>query len=212
MKSFPKTERQRELDWLSPFAHLLTGFGRFSLRTTSSHPPRPGWPLVQYPLLLFLAFALAAMQIFIGGAVLAYALPIYCILAIVGLGTLAYPGRNECARPRLACVLSAVVLGGYVALRSRFSAMEYLARSDFYLILGCLAVYLLTAIHLSGSRQRLAIVWMLFFVALLHVVLGAVQFKRQDDWMLLPWIFRPNYWFRARILPSRITRGLLEMR
>lgn len=168
---------------------------------------------MQYLLLVILAFALAVLQILIGGASLAYALPAYCLVAVAGLGALAYPGRRECARTRLACVLSALVLAAYLALRSGLSPIDYLARPDFCLILAASVVYLLTAVHLSGSRQRLGIVWLLFFIALLHIVVGAVQFKRQDDWMLLPWIFRPVYFFRASgfyLSPNHLC-GLLEM-
>ena len=51
------------------------------------------------------------------------------------------------------------------------------------MVLGCLAVYFLTSIHLTGIRERRIILWTLFVLAAVNVFMGLRQFSYGDNWM-----------------------------
>ncbi|MDR3406690.1 MAG: O-antigen ligase family protein [Chthoniobacter sp.] len=91
--------------------------------------------------------------------------------------------------------------------------MEYLARADLFMILGAVLVYLLTVMDHTDTRRRLVLVALLLLCALVHIAIGAIQFKQADNFMLLPGIMRPSYEWRASgfyICPNHLA-GLLEM-
>ena len=97
--------------------------------------------------------------------------------------------------------------------RSQFSPVVYLARWDLFLTLGSLTVYLMTQGWLVRARERLAVVAALAGLALVHVVVGGIQFKQGDNFMLLPGIARSDWEWRASglyIYPNHLA-GLLEM-
>lgn len=158
-------------------------------------PPRhPGFthPQVKYIGLFLLLAAFAVIQTFIGGAKLLYSLPAYAILGALApfvlVGKVRYPRGLS-----LACVLGTLAWMGYTLARNRLSPVEYLARPDFFMVLGCLLVYLLVAFYFTEARQRLILLCGLLVFAFVQAVIGAVQFKQSDAWMVLPWVFRLDY-------------------
>jgi O-antigen ligase len=167
---------------------------------------------LQYLLIFLLALAFAMIQSLIGGARQVYALPACMAFGIAGMVAAAVPWKRQPARPNWPSIGSALILAGYIVWRSWHSPVDYLARPDFYMVIGALLVYLCAAIHLQTSRERMIVVWVLLAFAACHVAVGAVQFKGKENFMLLPWIYRPDYSYRASgfyIGPNHLA-GLLE--
>jgi O-antigen ligase len=168
---------------------------------------------VSIVLIVLLAFAFGAIQALIGGVKLVYGLPCYALFGLAGVVAAFVPWRRLAGRVNLVCLGSALALTGYVVWRALTSPVDYLARYDLFMVLGALLVYLLAAVHLPAARHRLAILWVLLAFGIGHVLVGAVQFKEKQNYMLLPWLLRPNYGYRASgfyICPNHLA-GLLEM-
>jgi O-antigen ligase len=158
------------------------------------------------------AIALAGMQVFIGGTRLAYALPVYALLGLGGLFAV-FSMRRAKPSPGRACLLSSVLFFGYVLVRAWFSPVPYLARADIFPVLGGLVVYLAVALIFISSRWRMAILLFLLLVALVQVVIGAIQFRNGNNFMLIPFLQRFDYGRRASGFygcPNHLA-GLLEV-
>ena len=160
---------------------------------------------------LILAFAI--IQSLIGGVKLVYGLPAYVAFGVAGLFTVFPAWRNAVtSSPRRLCIAAALALAGYICARSLLSPVAYLARHDRFMVLGALLVYLITAVHLTSARHRMVLVWAFFAVATVHLLVGLFQFQN-GQYMLFPWMVRPDYGVRASglyICPNHLA-GLLEM-
>lgn len=175
--------------------------------------PAPPSTFLNALLVIFLALGFTLMQFLIGGVKMVYSLPAYIVLGLAGMAAVGWCRKQNLAKASLWCVLSTLGLVAWLLVRVFYSPVDYLARTDGYMILGSLLVYLLVAVHLVNPRQRFAILWILFILALLHVAVGIVQFKGKENFMLLPWIFRSDYGYRASgfyICPNHLA-GLLEL-
>ncbi|MGB8167284.1 MAG: O-antigen ligase family protein, partial [Chthoniobacteraceae bacterium] len=151
---------------------------------------------MQNLVLILLAAGLIVLQILIGGARLAYALPAYLLIAAAGLAVI--PLRRVVrVRPDVYCLASTAAFAAWVMGRAVLSPVPCLARPDLLLTLAALAVYLVCTLHLSSTQHRFAMTLILALVGIAHVAVGIVQFKGQSNLMLLPWIFRPDFGFRA---------------
>ncbi len=138
---------------------------------------------------IFIIAALAVAHVFFGGGDgtrLIYVLPTYALLGLSG--TLAFltfwkaPGKMD-----RACLLSAVVFAVYFAARMATSPSAWLAGFDFYPLLAALVLYFVTALVLTGSGPRFAIVCALIVLAVAHVAVGFWQFARDPEFHpLLP--------------------------
>ena len=133
--------------------------------------------------LFFFAAAWVVIQCLIGGTRLLFSLPAYGLLAIGSILTLA-SFRSRRTPPGASCVLSTLVLGAWVLIRSSHSPVEYLALPDFYMMIGCLMAYLLTAYYLTGSRDRAILIGVLWALAALEVWCGLIQFLKNPNFML----------------------------
>ena len=161
----------------------------------------------------FLALAFAAIQALIGGAKLVYGLPSYALFAVGGFLMLAARPNRDQAGPRLFCLVSTIAFALYVCVRAHFSPVEYQARYDFFMALGALIAYFVGAVHMPGAGRRNSLIAVLLTYAVVHVIVGVLQFTRGDNYMLLPWIYRPDYGWRASgfyICPNHLA-GLLEV-
>jgi O-antigen ligase len=106
-----------------------------------------------------------------------------------------------------------LLLSGWVIARTQFSPIEYLARWDLFLALGAAVAYFAVSHWFVRSRDRMAIIGVLALLVLVHVVIGGIQFKQRDNFMLLPGIIRSEWLWRASgfyICPNHLA-GLLEM-
>jgi len=152
--------------------------------------------LVNYVFLVLLIAALSLIQCLIGGTRLLFAFPSYGILGVCGVLTIASAFRIRKERPDSWCLLSCLLLIGYVVGRAQHSPIEYLARPDFFMALGCLLVYLITAFYLTTTRDRLIVLCALYVLAALHVYVGTIQFTRTSEYMLFGFL-RNDTSFRA---------------
>src|ERR1700730_4423671 len=148
----------------------------------------------------------------IGGTRLVFRLPAYGLLAAIGLLSVASLRRPKPAPDQL-CLVSAAVFFGYVLTRALLSPVAYLARSDIYSVLGGLLVYFFAACIFTGAKQRMFFVFFLMAVALIHVFIGAIQFRDGNNFMLIPHLHRYDYGRRASgfyVCPNHLA-GLLEV-
>lgn len=160
---------------------------------------------------LLLTVLLVLIQFSIGGTQFAYAFPTYAIAGVTAILTV-FSIRRPAAKVSPACLGSALLFAGYVLVRAWFSPNPYLARSDAFQAVACLIVYLLTALYLTGTRQRLWAILSLLVVAAVHVGIGAYQFKEGNNYMLFGFDRGDTQSFRASgllICPNHMA-GFLE--
>jgi O-antigen ligase len=115
-------------------------------------------------------------------------------------------------RGDLLCLCATGVFFGYVLARAFTSPIIYAARPDFYCVLAALAVYGVT-ILLGNATLRFAIIVSLLALAIAHVLIGIIQFTRGDNFMLIPFLQRAAYGYRASgfyVCPNHLA-GLLEV-
>lgn len=163
--------------------------------------------------LILLILALVLMQVLIGGAGLVYGLPGDVLLGLAGLALVFVAREAKGNGSTLWSAVSVLVLAAYLVARSYLSPVAYLARWDLFLVLGAVLVYFAICRFFSRSRDRLIVVGILAVLALVHVVVGAIQFKQRDNFMLIPWMIRSDWEWRASgfyIYPNHLA-GLLEM-
>ena len=156
--------------------------------------------------------ALAFSQLLIGGTRLLYSIPAYGLIALVGICAIVPKWRRNGHLP-MGCLLTSLIFCGYVLARSWVSPVDYLARTDFFIVVGSLMIYLLTALFYARPADRLFVISGLLVLALAHGVVGAVQFKEGNQFYPWPWIQRSDYGWRASgfyICPNHLA-GLLEV-
>lgn len=154
--------------------------------------------------------AFVFIQCYISGTRMAFSLPAYGLLALAGI--LSFWGRPERHAPRAGlCLAATAVLFTYVLARAATSPVEYLARTDLFMVLACLIVYFLTVRHLADRRLRVAILVVMFALVIAEVVIGAQQFAYGNEWMPFG-LVRPPTGERASgmFISSIHLAGLLE--
>ena len=159
-----------------------------------------------------LGVALGLIQILIGGTRLIFSLPAYAILAIVGLLTLLM-FRQPKPRPAQLCLISSAIFLGYILVRAFFSPVAYIARPDMYAVLGGLIVYLFVACTATSAKLRASVLTALLALALVHVFIGAIQFRDGNNFMLISFLQRFDYGRRASgfyVCPNHLA-GALEV-
>ena len=159
-----------------------------------------------------LGAALALIQILIGGRRLIYSLPAYAILAIVGLLTLLI-FRQPKPRPSQLCLISSAIFFGYVLVRAFFSPIAYTARPDVYAVVGGLVVYWFIACFSTSAKLRASVLIGLLTLGIVHVLIGAIQFRDGNNFMLIPFLQRFDYGRRASgfyVCPNHLA-GALEV-
>lgn len=159
--------------------------------------------------LLLLGGAFLCVQLLLGGARPPAAFVAYALVAFAGLATAGLV-RVPRVRPNPYCLGSAVLLAGYVIVRAWFSPVPVLARPDLYAALAALVCYLVCSLSLCETRHRLAIALLLMVAAMAHVGVGIAQLQGQN-FMLLPWVVRPDYGFRASgffVTPAHLAAAL----
>ncbi len=139
---------------------------------------------MNYVYLTLVSLAFIAIECLIGGTRLIFSLPVYAVLGLASVLTLFSIRNAPKIRAKPACLISSGLFFSYILVRNRFSPVEYLARDDFMKVLASLAIYLLTAIYVIKSRDRMRLVGVLLVIALAHMVVGLVQFTRGNDFML----------------------------
>ncbi|HSI14706.1 MAG TPA: O-antigen ligase family protein [Chthoniobacter sp.] len=164
-------------------------------------------------LLILLVLAVATTQALAGGRQIALCLPGYALLAIAAV--LSWWPRRRTPIPRGAteCLVAAVLFFSYVCIRSIFSPEPYLARTDLYTALAGMAVYLLVALNITSTRWRMALAGAVLALAFVNCGIGAIQFFKNEQFMLFSFLPRPGYGNRASGFygyPNHLS-GFLEM-
>ena len=164
-------------------------------------------------LLALLAAAFVWIQCWIGGTRLVFSMPAYGLLALAGLLSILLIEKGR-ARPRISCLLTATILGGYVLVRAARSPTDFLWWSDYFMVTACLIAYLLVALYLESNRLRTALVVVFFvMVAAQFFWPGSAfrQFALGDNHMAFGFM-RPNMGRRASgfFISSISLAGYLE--
>src|SRR5256714_9826610 len=139
-----------------------------------------------------LAGALVLIQVLIGGTRLIFSFPSYAILSGVALLT-AFVFTRPKPRPAQLCLISTAVFLGYILLRALFSPIVYTARQDIYSVLGGLIVYWFVALYCTSAKRRAWVIITLLGLALVHVLIGAIQFRDGNNFMLIEFLQRVDY-------------------
>jgi O-antigen ligase len=126
---------------------------------------------------------LVLIQCLVGGTRLVFSLPAYALAAAAAVLSVVWI-RRPGIKPSTACMISALLLAGYVFCRAWVSPVPYLARTDAFMIAGALLVYLLTSLYIHEARARLWIVAALLVVAMMHVGVSLIQFHEKNGFML----------------------------
>lgn len=127
---------------------------------------------------VLLAAGLLALQALLGGGLYWYfalSIPGLTLLAAAALvaGLLFWWTEAE---PGAWCVGSALLFAAYLLWRQSETIDAYAAREDFWLVLGCLCVYLAAAWQVRGYGPRWLILGALFAALVVQVVLAVSQF------------------------------------
>jgi O-antigen ligase len=133
--------------------------------------------------LVLLALTWVGIECFIGGTRLVFSLPAYGVLSLAAILTLGSIWRKR-TPPNALCLVSTLILGGWILFRALHSPIEYLALPDFFMMIACLMAYLLTAYYLTGNREHTALIAVLWAIAGLEVWVGIVQFGSDPNFML----------------------------
>ena len=161
---------------------------------------------------ILLAAAFATSQTLIGGTRLLFSLPAYGLLGLGGLLAFFALRRPKPYANQL-CFASTALFFGYILARALFSPVPYLARSDIYSVLGGLLVYFFVACIFTEAKQRMLLLSVLLVLGIVHVCIGAVQFRQDNNFMLIPFLQRVDYGQRASglyVCPNHLA-GLLEV-
>lgn len=161
---------------------------------------------------ILLAAAFALVQVLIGGTRLVFSLPAYGVLAAMSILALVLIGRAR-PQPNQLCLISTGIFVAYVLVRACTSPVDYLARPDIYSALACLLVYLFVACILTGAKHRSWFLFFLLVLAMVHVAIGALQFRDGTNFMPISFLQRFDYGRRASgfyVNPNHLA-GLLEI-
>ena len=171
-------------------------------------PPRA----VVFCVALLLAIAFAVIQTLIGGTRLLFSLPALGLVAVAALLAL-LSRRDESPAPDRVCLWTSAIFFGYILLRALLSPAPYVARYDIFAVLGGLMIYAATATTLTSAKARLALVGFLLGCGVIHVCIGAIQFRDGNNFMPISFLQRADYGRRASgfyVCPNHLA-GLLEV-
>ncbi len=159
--------------------------------------------------------SLALMQLIFGGGDgtrLIYTLPGHLLLGLSGALAI-FSLRKAPARMDRACLLTVLVLAIYLFARIALSPSAWLARFDFYALLGALLMYFATALFVRGAGERFAVVCGLMVLAVVQVAIGIFQFAKDANFNPLLSETRAEAGFRSSgffISPNHLA-GFLEV-
>src|SRR5260370_42205241 len=135
---------------------------------------------------------MATSQALIGGTRLLFSLPAFALVALSGLLSFFSLTRPKPA-PAQICLAATSLFFGYIVTRALCSPVVYLARTDIYSVLAGLIVYFFIACILTGPKPRIMLLFFLLAIAMVHVAIGAIQFRYGENFMLIPFLQRHDY-------------------
>ena len=134
--------------------------------------------------------ALCAIHCLIGGGRPVFSLPTFALLGAAGLATFWTRQRAPLAASPW-CLPTTAALFTYLIVRAALSPVPYLARPDLFLMLGGIAIYLLTVCFFTTARQRLIVVGALLALGLLHSGVAVAQAWIGEEYMLFGFLRAP---------------------
>ncbi len=164
--------------------------------------------LILIPILMALLF----LEVFIGGARLLYSIPGMAFVALAAILS-GLPGVITSQRANILALATSCLFAAYVLIRNRLSEVEYIARMQFFIMAGCLMIYLIFSLVLSRPLDRKRLFFSLGILALLQMVPAMMQFTQENQWMPLSWAQRLDESWRASgffISPNHFA-GFLEV-
>jgi O-antigen ligase len=172
---------------------------------------------MQFLILFLVAAAFVILQVLIGGTRMVFALPGLELVALAGV-LAAWPKLKTARGAGLIAISSAVLFIAYIIVRNRVSLnqlpfIESIGRTQLVIAAGSLIVYGIVALVLYKPSHRQVLVWVWLFMAVVQVVVGAIQFKEGNQWMPISWLQRADDWWRASglyISPNHFA-GYLEI-
>lgn len=162
-----------------------------SVANRSQIPAEPPMPSLapKFPLAL-LIIALCAIHCLIGGGRPVFSLPTFALLGAAGWATF-WTRRPAPQAPSTLCLRTTAALFFYLIVRAAIAPVPYLARADFFLMLGCVVTYLLTVCFFTTIRQRLIVVGVLLTLGLMHSGVAVAQAWIGEEFMLFGFLRAP---------------------
>ena len=151
---------------------------------------------MRFLILLPILVAFAFLEVFIGGARLLYAIPGVALLALCSF-FISNRGIKTSQRGDLLAIGSSLLFAGYILVRNRFSEIEYIARLQFFIMAGCLLIYLFFTLVLTRPVDRKHLFFFLGILALIQLIPAIIQFTQGDQWMPLSWAQRRDHSWRG---------------
>ncbi len=132
---------------------------------------------------VLLCLALMVVFALIGGTRPVFSLPAYSLVGLACIvGT--FSTALGSFKVRLRAIILLLLLASYLILRGIYSPYHYLALQDMFLVLACCGIYLLMVYGLVSQNIRLAMVWLLLVIAVINFVIGIIQFRAGNNFML----------------------------
>lgn len=154
------------------------------------------------------ASALIMIQFAISGTRLVFSLPAYALLAICAL---MLPAARRAGRePSKWCLAVVAVFFTYILARASQSPVEYLTRTDIYMVLACLAAYGASALFMQRPGPRMAFMVCMFGLAVIEVVFGVRQFAGDHGWMPFGFLREPQQRASGSFISPIHLAGFLE--
>lgn len=156
---------------------------------------------MQFLILSLIAAAFVVLQVMIGGTRMIFALPGLELVALACV-VAAWPKLKNARGASLIAISSAILFIAYIIVRNRISLnqmplIESIGRMQLVIAAGSLMVYGIVALVLYKPGTRQVLMWVWLFMAVVQVVVGAIQFKEGNQWMPISWLQRTDDWWRA---------------
>lgn len=168
---------------------------------------------MQALLLSLIAAAIAAMQLLKGGWTFAYSLPVYAMIAVVGLLSCVRFRSIELPQAAIAPLATTAIFFAYMVLRTFLGPVEHLARPDRFILFAAPVIYLTLVFYATSPRLRSFLVGALLVLGIANGIIGAVQYFKGENFMVLSFLPRADYGPRASGLfgnPNQLA-GFLEV-
>jgi O-antigen ligase len=112
------------------------------------------------------------------------------LLGSAAVAAILYGRWRMRSAPSDLCLASTLALVGYLVAREWHSPVISFAREDFFLLLGCLAVYALSATAFSSAAARNLILTALVVVTVGNLAIGFIHFSGQWTFHIVPGYMR----------------------
>ena len=137
------------------------------------------------PLVLFL-IGYAIMAVIGTRTKMVFQWPSYMLIGLAAVLTVFSMRRKLRAAPGTWCLVSMLLLTGYVVARALASPVSYFARVEITMVLAAALTYLIFSVYLVRSRYRLAFIGVLLALCIGNLVVGLYQVLRDPSFMVVP--------------------------